>query len=333
MTKLLRICAVCVSVAGLLAGFYFLPAGDLTGEPNDSPLFAASLNSTTQQLEGGGAAPLPGIDSKGGGGSNLVTCEITCGPTCNQTTCGTTCVSTCQFTCSNTCSQVTCEATCVATCAATCANTCAQVTCASTCATTCTYTCENPITLAAFTAQGLTDHVLVDWSTGSEIENCSFEILRATNPQGNFEIVATLLANGGMGTTEYSYADRAVEVGIVYYYMIQDVNLSGYRTLHQNVVSAQIVGDFNLAQNYPNPFNPETVIRFTLPYAAQTRLAVYDLGGRLVQTLVNGHLSGGAHQFTWNAAKLSPPILPSGMYVYRLQAGELTATGKMLYVK
>jgi flagellar hook assembly protein FlgD len=57
------------------------------------------------------------------------------------------------------------------------------------------------------------------------------------------------------------------------------------------------------------------------------------MSGRMVKTLVNGYVSGGTHEVTWNAADESGSILPSGMYLYRLQAGELTASGKMVYVK
>jgi len=332
MLRILRVCTIGVFSLGLLAGFYFLPSGDVTSETNNSPLFAASLNNTTAQLEGSQPPP-PGVDGKGGSGGNLITCELTCGPTCNQTTCGVTCVATCQFTCANTCSQVTCEATCVATCAATCANTCSQVTCASTCVNTCSYTCEEPITLASFGAEALSDQVLLNWSTGSESQNYSFEILRSSAPDGNFELIATIPSGGGVGTMEYSFNDQDVQVGVTYYYMIQDVSIYGYRTLHQNVVSARIIADFLLTQNYPNPFNSETVIRFTLPAASATRLDVYDMSGRLVTTLLNGTISGGTHQINWNAMDNAGQMLPSGVYVYRLASGNLTATGKMLFMK
>lgn len=327
MLRTLRFFAIGAFVLGVLAGFYFLPSGPVVSEPGNSPLFAASLNSTTEQISGKDQGS--GIDSKGGGEGNFITCEVTCGPTCNQTTCGTTCVSTCVLTCTNTCNQSTCTSTCVATCAATCANTCSQLTCESTCVVTCSYTCQEPINLIGFGGEAVANRVDLHWMTGSEVENYSFIVMRSTSEQGEFAAIAEIPATGnGVGTTNYSFTDVNVQAGNTYYYMIKDVSIYGYPTLHNDVVAVSLAGEFALAQNYPNPFNPETTIRFSVPASAQTRLDVYDVGGRLVQTLVNGTVDAGNHQITWNAKDL-----PSGMYIYRLTAGTQTATGKMMFVK
>ncbi|MFO8029259.1 MAG: glycoside hydrolase family 3 N-terminal domain-containing protein [Cyclonatronaceae bacterium] len=85
--------------------------------------------------------------------------------------------------------------------------------------------------------------------------------------------------------------------------------------------------DFNLA-NYPNPFNPVTTISFELPRQKQVSLAVYDIQGRRVAELANGILGAGRHSFAFDASRLS-----SGVYVYRLVAGERQITQKMLLVK
>lgn len=85
---------------------------------------------------------------------------------------------------------------------------------------------------------------------------------------------------------------------------------------------------FALHQNYPNPFNPATMISFDLPAAAQTRLAVFDLSGRLVTVLVEGRLSAGRHQASFNGSNLA-----SGIYLYKLTAGNFNSTGKMVLLK
>jgi hypothetical protein len=85
---------------------------------------------------------------------------------------------------------------------------------------------------------------------------------------------------------------------------------------------------FNLGQNSPNPFNPATVIPYALPHTAQVKLSVFDVGGRLVSTLVEGSQSAGQHQVTFNGSNLS-----SGLYFYTLSAGDFTAAGKMLLLK
>jgi len=83
-----------------------------------------------------------------------------------------------------------------------------------------------------------------------------------------------------------------------------------------------------LEQNYPNPFNASTVLSYQLPVASNVSLRVYDTAGRLVETLVDGWRSAGAHELTFDASGL-----PSGMYVYRILAGEWTESAKMILLK
>jgi len=90
----------------------------------------------------------------------------------------------------------------------------------------------------------------------------------------------------------------------------------------------------NLPQSYalnpahPNPFNPKTAISYQLPASGFVALRIYDTAGRLVATLVNGWREAGLHEATFDASGL-----PSGIYLYRLQAGDFQATGKMVLVK
>jgi surface protein len=86
--------------------------------------------------------------------------------------------------------------------------------------------------------------------------------------------------------------------------------------------------EFSLDQNYPNPFNPTTNIRFGLPKSADVRLEVYTVLGQRVMTLVNENRSAGWHTVSFNGAGLS-----SGVYVYRIQAGGLVQTKKLMLVK
>jgi hypothetical protein len=85
---------------------------------------------------------------------------------------------------------------------------------------------------------------------------------------------------------------------------------------------------YALLQNYPNPFNPTTNIAFTLPEAAQVKIAVYDLQGRQIAELVNGTQEAGVHSVTWDASRQ-----PSGLYFCRLQAGAFSDVIKIMLVK
>jgi hypothetical protein len=92
--------------------------------------------------------------------------------------------------------------------------------------------------------------------------------------------------------------------------------------------SAGIPTDYALEANYPNPFNPATTIRYALPEQAQVTLVVYDAMGREVRRLVDGLQGAGVHEVTFDAASL-----PSGVYIYRLEAGSFQQVRSMTLVK
>ena len=85
---------------------------------------------------------------------------------------------------------------------------------------------------------------------------------------------------------------------------------------------------FALKQNYPNPFNPLTEISFALPYASQVRLEIFNVMGQKITTLVEGRLSRGHHNYTWDGSGAA-----SGVYFYRLEASGFSETKKMLLLK
>jgi flagellar hook assembly protein FlgD len=88
-----------------------------------------------------------------------------------------------------------------------------------------------------------------------------------------------------------------------------------------------------LGENYPNPFNPKTTVHFDLPQSGRVDLAVFDLNGRRVATLVNDQLAAGRHTASWLGQDDTGRRVASGTYVYRLQANGEVLTGKMMMVK
>jgi len=90
----------------------------------------------------------------------------------------------------------------------------------------------------------------------------------------------------------------------------------------------QIPLEFNLQQNYPNPFNPSTTISFALPQKEHVELRIYDMLGREIATLVSKDLNAGRHEVVFDAGNLS-----SGVYFYRIQAGNFSQLRKLILVK
>jgi hypothetical protein len=90
----------------------------------------------------------------------------------------------------------------------------------------------------------------------------------------------------------------------------------------------EIPREYSLFQNYPNPFNPTTNIRFSLPTSSNVKITIYDAVGKEVSILVNNSLSAGTHTIEWNARNLA-----SGIYFYRIEAGNFVKANKMMLLK
>ncbi len=92
-------------------------------------------------------------------------------------------------------------------------------------------------------------------------------------------------------------------------------------------------GKYSLDQNMPNPFNPSTVIGYTLPEAGPVRLAIYNLLGQEVRVLVDRHMEAGSFSATWNGKDEMERPVSSGIYLYRIQAADFTASKRMMFLK
>jgi hypothetical protein len=95
-----------------------------------------------------------------------------------------------------------------------------------------------------------------------------------------------------------------------------------------NDIIADIPNKFVLSQNYPNPFNPSTKIKFTLPKADKVKIELYNNLGQNVKDLLNKHMKAGQHEVEFNAQNLS-----SGVYFYKIEAGEFQDVKKMILLR
>jgi len=198
---------------------------------------------------------------------------------------------------------------------------------------------STPVELTSFTSNFNGNNVTLNWTTSSETNNKGFEIERSSSNSNNqnsqWENIGFI---DGHGTTtkqhNYSFTDNAQSFSPgIYKYRLKQLDLGGSFKYSKTVeVTINQPTTFNLSQNYPNPFNPTTVIRYTIPSSAvngseglKVTLKVFDILGNEAATLVNEAEQAGAHQVVFNANKLA-----SGIYFYRLNAGNFVQTRKMV---
>ncbi len=127
------------------------------------------------------------------------------------------------------------------------------------------------------------------------------------------------------GTWTLSISDGATgDTGLLKAWCLQIT----YQTVVGGIQTIEIPNYFSLAQNYPNPFNPNTSIKYSVPTPSNVVLKIYDVLGKEVVTLVNEVKQPGFHTVDFNASELA-----SGIYFYRIDAGEFTSVKRMVLVK
>jgi hypothetical protein len=174
----------------------------------------------------------------------------------------------------------------------------------------------------------------LEWDANTETDLAHYVVYRGTDPSfvpgpGNLFVT----------TTDPTCFDGAWTWDSGYWYKVSAVdvheNESAFAVLDPNLVSD--VGDTPLAvaleQNVPNPFNPSTTIAFTLRQAAAVRLDIFDASGRHVRTLVAERRDAGGYEAQWDGRDDAGCRVASGVYLYRLRAGDVTLTRKMVLLK
>ena len=115
-------------------------------------------------------------------------------------------------------------------------------------------------------------------------------------------------------------------------YAGEDLNLAT-SDYNEDSNNSTLPSSFELTQNYPNPFNPSTTINFTIPNMAEVKINVFDINGRLVNTLINSSLTSGQHSVVWNGEDSAGNKASAGIYMYTLTSDEVSITNKMILVK
>jgi len=182
-----------------------------------------------------------------------------------------------------------------------------------------------PVTLSSISASPKDNAVLLRWTTSSEFNNLGFEIQRSSTGSSWSAIGFVNGAGNSTSTLNYSYVDGNLAPGR-YYYRLKQIDID-HRFAYSAIVSASLDGKetFTLEQNFPNPFSNETMVRFTLARRTKVNLSLFDMNGKLVKVLVSETKESGTHALNVHAGTLT-----SGLYYYKIQAGEFTAVKKMI---
>ena len=97
--------------------------------------------------------------------------------------------------------------------------------------------------------------------------------------------------------------------------------------------SSRLPEQFAVSQNYPNPFNPSTIINYALPKSSLVTIKIYNMIGQEAKTLVNGELEAGNYTAQWNGDDNFGRTVASGVYIYRVVAGQYVKSLKMMFLK
>ncbi len=191
-----------------------------------------------------------------------------------------------------------------------------------------------PVELSSFSAATNGSTVKLSWKTATEVNNYGFEVERkilkqVQNDNAVWEKLGFVNGNGNSNSSKnYSFVDNKVSTG-KYYYRLKQIDNDGQFEYSKNVeVSFMKPNEFELSQNYPNPFNPSTTIRFNLPEASIVKLTIFNILGQEIRTLVNEFRESGVNTINFDASDLN-----SGIYIYKIEAGNFVQTRKMTLLK
>ena len=190
-----------------------------------------------------------------------------------------------------------------------------------------------PVELTGFSSMIFLNDVTLIWSTSSELNNSGFEIERSNvkvQPSNEWNKIGFVSGNGtSTDIHNYEFTEKNLNSG-KYKYRLKQIDFNGnfdYFELAEEV-NIGIPDKYSLSQNYPNPFNPVTNLEFGISNLGFVTLKIYDVIGRELVTLVNETKEPGYYTIRFDGSNLS-----SGVYFYRMTAGDYVAVKKFVVLK
>jgi len=203
-----------------------------------------------------------------------------------------------------------------------------------------------PVELSSFTAiMGGQNMVSINWITQSETNMAGYYVYRAeqANLSTAQRISPFIEATNTSQTHSYSYSDKDVYLNQTYHYWLESVEIYGSSNFHgpvlitmgddQNHGTPEMTLNTELKSAYPNPFNPSTTIAYSMKDAGLVAITIYNVKGQVVKSFRAHHHNGGRYLINWDGSDDLGNPMSSGIYYYRMQSGNYSATKKVVMVK
>jgi hypothetical protein len=184
-----------------------------------------------------------------------------------------------------------------------------------------------PVVLVSFSASMVDGAAVLSWSLTEDSNPVGFHIERGALEQGPFERLTAQPLSG----SARSYTDRTAGGGVVVWFRLIALGRDG-REILLGILDLRIddvVRSLALYQNAPNPVGSATVFRVDLPQPGPVRLRIFDVSGRPVATLLDGHVPAGRHLVPWDRGGQE---VSGGVYFYRLEAAGRAISRKMVII-
>ncbi|MEF3694944.1 MAG: FlgD immunoglobulin-like domain containing protein, partial [Candidatus Cloacimonadota bacterium] len=205
-----------------------------------------------------------------------------------------------------------------------------------------------PVTMSSFSATVNSGTMInLQWTTESESNLLGFNVYRSEDEEllHAVKLNANYIESTNSSTFHtYNFPDNEFDPSTYYYYWIESVEMNSTSSFYGpvSVFSGEPGEDVpeypteymtGIESVYPNPFSPNTQIAYRLNSATDVRICIYNHRGQLIRTLLNSAKDSGQYQISWDGNDNNGTPCATGMYIARMQAGEVNSSYKMLLVK
>ncbi len=193
---------------------------------------------------------------------------------------------------------------------------------------------EVSVQLSSFSAWMYKGNVKILWRTESEKDNVKWLIERAYGKADNFTFIGTLDGQGTKPTpTDYAYTDKDVTREAKYFYRLGAMNKQGETEWYGPIAfNFKTSVTYDIVSVIPSS-KGKVKINYTLGHSSQTRIELYDLSGRRIETLLDVKKEAGKHSLVWNGRKNKGGYASTGIYFCRIQCASFSKTVKFVYMK